>query len=101
MGDSLSYLDNLLYPVISKSVQLPISVSSIKSQLSITLKKSGFCNLFPRHLEDSPLIVQPQKDNLLDISGQTLVLIIDIDIISSSYWYKIYSSITLSVSMFK
>ena len=72
---------NDLYPVISKSVQLPISVRSIKSQLSITLKKSGFCNLFPRHLEDSPLIFQEQKDNLLDISGQTMVPIIDIDII--------------------
>ena len=57
-------------------MQLPISVSSIKSQLSISFKKSGFCNLFPRHLEDNPLILQAQKDNLLEISGQTLVPII-------------------------
>ena len=71
---------------------MPISVSSIKSQLSITFKKSGFCNLLPMHLEDNPLIFQAQKDNLLEISGQTLVPIIDIFIISSLYWYKIYSS---------
>lgn len=50
------------------------------------------------HLEDNPLIFQAQKDNLLEISGQTLVPIIDIFNISSLYWYKIYSSITLSRS---